>query len=81
MKQVSQLPPSRKNFLLLGIAAFFSAAGLRFITRGKQKKTETVKMLTQDGLLVEIDKNIIAARGKKITNSELQQWVKKPSKI
>ena len=80
MKQVSQLPSSRKNFLALGIAAFFSAAGLRFITRDKKKKTETVKMLTQDGLLVEIDKNIVAARGKKITSKELQQWVKKTSK-
>ncbi len=79
MKQDTQTPPSRKNFLLLGIAAFFSAAGLNFLTRPKKKKAVTVKMLTQDGRLVEIDKNIIAARGKKITDTELQQWVKKPS--
>lgn len=33
-------------------------------------------MLTQDGRLVEVDKAMLAS-GKKITNEELQQWVKK----
>jgi intracellular sulfur oxidation DsrE/DsrF family protein len=80
MKQAPQLPPSRKNFLLFAIAAFFSAAGLRSITKNKPKKPATVKMLTQEGLLVEIDENIIAMRGKQISDTELQQWVKTHSK-
>jgi len=79
MKQVPPPSPSRKNFLLLGIAAFCSAVGLRFIKKDNPEKAEPVKMLTQEGLLVEIDRNIIAARGKKISNTELQQWVKKAS--
>ena len=38
-------------------------------------------MLTQDGRLVEIDKSQFELRGKKISNEELQNWVKtKPSK-
>jgi hypothetical protein len=36
-----------------------------------------VKMLTQDGSLVEIDKKLLASSGKKISNEELQQWIKK----
>jgi intracellular sulfur oxidation DsrE/DsrF family protein len=77
----SQQKPTRKNFLLLGIAAFCSATALRFFTRGKKKTPETVKMLTQDGRLVEIDKTLLALRTKKISNEELKQWVKnKPVK-
>ncbi len=34
-------------------------------------------MLTQDGKLVEIDKKLLVSPGKKITDKELQQWVKK----
>jgi hypothetical protein len=34
-------------------------------------------MLTQDGRLVEIDKKLLVSPGKKITDKELQQWVKK----
>jgi hypothetical protein len=80
MKQDIQTPPSRKNFLLLAVTAFLSAAGLRFLTGPKKKLPATVTMLTQDGRLVEIDQNIVAAHGKKITNNELQQWMKKSSK-
>jgi hypothetical protein len=79
MKQHSELPSSRKNFLVVGVAAFFSALGFHFITGHNKKKPETVKMLTESGALVEIDKNIIAARGKRITNNELQNWIKNTS--
>jgi hypothetical protein len=72
----SPLPPSRKKFLLLGFAAFCSATALRIFTKGRKKTPETVKMLTQDGRLVEIDKTMLALRSKKITNEELKQWVK-----
>lgn len=71
-------PPSRKKFLLLGIAAFCSATILRFIPNRKVKKNSaTVKMLTQDGKLVEIDRNLLGPAGKKISDKDLQQWVKK----
>lgn len=42
-----------------------------------ESKKKMVKMLTQDGRLVEIDESLIAAKGKKISTGELQKWVKK----
>jgi hypothetical protein len=36
-------------------------------------------MLTQDGKLVEINKEMLANGGKKISNEELQQWIKNNS--
>jgi hypothetical protein len=68
---------SRKKFLWWGTAALASLTALKFWGRSPSKeKKETVKMLTQDGHLVEIDKALIAS-GKKVTDKELQQWVKK----
>lgn len=42
-----------------------------------ESKKKMVKMLTQDGQLVEIDESLIAAKGKRISTGELQNWVKK----
>lgn len=33
-------------------------------------------MLTQDGTLVEVDRKLLGPAGKKISDQELQQWVK-----
>ncbi len=35
-------------------------------------------MLTQDGKLVEVDARLLATNKKKISDKELQGWVKKP---
>jgi hypothetical protein len=72
---------SRKKFLLWGTALVASFTALRFFSN-KQKPAaatsgDTVKMLTQDGQLVEIDKTLLAASGKKISKEDLQQWIKK----
>ena len=40
-------------------------------------KKKTVKMLTQDGRLVEIDETLLTASRKKVTDLELQNWIKK----
>ena len=58
------------------IAAFCSATVLRIITRKKKEQGDTVKMLTQDGTLVEVDRKLLGPAGRKISNGELQQWVK-----
>jgi hypothetical protein len=68
---------SRKRFLLWGSTLLASATALKFIKASKPKKSETVKMLAQDGTLVEIDKALLASSVKKITNEELQHWIKK----
>ena len=69
---------SRRSFFLksAGIAAA-TALTAWFGFSQKNKKEETVKMLTQDGRLVEIDKKLLVSSGKKITDKELQKWVKK----
>ncbi len=33
-------------------------------------------MLSEDGKLVKVDKNMLASPGKKISNKELQDWIK-----
>lgn len=69
---------SRKKFFLWGLGILSSITAIKFITLPKKKK-ETVKMLTQDGKLVEVDKELLASGGKKITDHELKGWVKKNS--
>ena len=74
--QAPSKPSSRKKFLLLTGAAFLSASLLRVLMGRKREKTETVKMLTQEGKLVEIDRTLLGSAGKKVSDKELQQWVK-----
>jgi hypothetical protein len=76
--------PTRKKFLLWSAAIFSSFTLLKIFNGSKKSKitvegknTGSVKMLTQDGRLVEIDKNWLASSGKKITDQELQQWINK----
>jgi hypothetical protein len=65
---------SRRRFVVIsaGIAVVATLAGwLGFSVR----KKETVKLLTRDGRLVEIDKSILRSTGKKIKEEELHTWV------
>ena len=75
--QEAQPSTSRKKFLLWSATILSSATLFRFNNVPKKKKNKTVKMLTQDGKLVEIDRKLLVSPGKKITDKELQQWVKK----
>jgi hypothetical protein len=75
MQEVEKLQ-SRKKFLLWSAAAASSVTVFRFFGRTKKKKAETVKMLAQDGTLVEIDKEHLGAAQKKISDVELQHWIK-----
>ncbi len=68
--------PTRKKFLFFGAAILSSLAFFKIFPKHKKQKKETVKMLTQDGRLVEIDKTFLASSKKKIDNKELQEWVK-----
>ncbi len=73
--------PSRKKILLWGATLLSSLAVFKIISGNKNKTHEavnkTVKMLMQDGRLVEVDKKLLASTGKKITDEELQKWIKK----
>ena len=74
--------PSRKNFMLrgLGLAAMLVAAAIPFVPKKKkeEKAKKTVKMLTQDGQLVEVDEALLTGQRQKITNAGLKKWVNKP---
>jgi hypothetical protein len=75
--QEFQKSQSRKKFLKWSAAVLSSVTVLRFFGGIKKKKAETVKMLTQDGTLVEIDKQHLVSAREKISDKELQQWIKK----
>jgi hypothetical protein len=76
---------SRRKFVWgLGIFSAFAAiaatTGLPFFAKRSAKiasKKNIVKMLTEDGRLVEVDAAMISAKKKKVTNAELQHWIKK----
>ncbi len=77
----------RKLIRGLGILSMFAAiaaaARLPFIAKKEviackpESKKTMIKMLTQDGKLVEIDASLLTASNKKISNNELQNWIKK----
>lgn len=77
-------PSSRKQFLLWGASLIGSVSVLRFFSKPKaiEKETETVKMLTADGKLVEVNKSALASKtpGKKASNTDILAWMKNPSK-
>ena len=74
-----QKTPTRKKFLLWGAAILSSLTVLKFIPGIQQKKKkDTVKMLTQDGKLVEVDADkLYCGKRKKISDDQLKSWVSK----
>ncbi|MHB1279542.1 MAG: hypothetical protein ACYC1Q_14230 [Bacteroidia bacterium] len=74
---------SRKKILVWGAAALASLSIFPFLTvralkkESAEKEEETIKMLTQDGKLVEINKKLLTPTGNKISHDELLTWVKK----
>lgn len=71
---------SRKKFIGLGVSAAALFATFKFWSPTKiavKKQPPTVKMLSQDGKLVEVDIAALPSRKKKITNKEMQGWIKK----
>lgn len=58
-----------KSIGLSAAAVFIGCFGF------SKKKTETVRMLTQDGRLVQIDKNHLPHNSRKITEKEIHTWI------
>lgn len=67
---------TRRKFITLGVASAAVIAAVKFF-KPSPPKTKTVKMLTQEGKLVEVDIAAIPDKKKKVTNGELQNWIKK----
>ena len=76
MQQEDHKVSRRKLVGWLGVVSLFAMIGGAF-RQSKNRKSKTVKMLTQDGRLVEVDATLLAANTKKISDKELQNWVKK----
>ena len=68
---------SRRKFITWGIASAAIFSAVRFLQPSRKKEKTTVKMLTQDGKLVEVDIASLPAKKKKISDKELQNWIKK----
>jgi len=67
---------SRRKFVLWSSVL---ASGMAVLSFGifSRRRQETVKLLTQDGKLVEVDKRMLGGKKKKIAASELQNWIKR----
>jgi hypothetical protein len=79
MENEDNKPTSRKKFVTwsIGVVSML-AAGRFFWGKPKKQNIQTVKMLTQDGKLVEVDvTNLGCGKRKKISDDELKTWVKK----
>ena len=74
MQNEQQKKTTRKKFLLLGAGLVSAFAFLKLSLPGKKKK-ETVKLLTRDGRLVEVDMTLAKRTGKKISAEEILRWV------
>ena len=72
---------TRKKILLWGATVLAALPLLKFFPHQKKRRdesqNETVKMFSQDGKLVEIDKKLFVSTGNKISNEELKKWIKK----
>ena len=66
---------NRRKFLFAGLSFTALLATFRFTKKSDKKKT--IKFLTQDGKLVEIDADKIPTAKLPATKQELQNWVKK----
>lgn len=66
---------SRRRFIAWGIASASVFSAVKFLLPSRKK--ETVKMLTQDGTLVEVVIAALPSKKKKITDKELQNWIRK----
>ena len=74
----------RKLLAGLGALSLFPVLKFGFLAKKKdviscapETKKQTMKMLTQDGRLVEVDLSKIKGTKEKISNKQLQDWVKK----
>ncbi len=67
---------SRGKFMKwLGIASTFTIFGLAFSPK-KRESPKTVRMLTEDGKLVEIDESLLSANRRRVSTDELKSWIK-----
>lgn len=72
---------TRKKFITIGITATVLLTAFRFFIPRKKKTPETVKMLTQDGRLVEVEISKLSSKRKKIKEADIHTWVQRKSSL
>jgi len=69
---------NRRDFLKKGFLAAAAATAVPLAAKAEEPG-ETVKMLTPDGKLVEVNKSVLArAPKKKVSNKEILEWRQGP---
>ncbi len=66
---------TRKSFLFAGLTLTAVTAFLKWGKQPEQPKS-TVKFLTQDGKLVEIDSDKLTSAKRSASKEEIQNWIK-----
>ena len=66
---------NRKSFLISGLSLAAIAAFFKW--GSKAEKKNTVKLLTQEGKLVEIDVDKLPAAKRTASKADVQNWIKK----
>lgn len=85
-EQLNKTSPGRRSFLWVAgmlstlgasvaVRNILSPAKKTIISCGPEAKNKMVKMLAPDGSLVAVDASLIKSTGKKISDTELQNWV------
>ena len=72
---------SRKKFVVWSAGILSAVTALTFFARSSsQKKVRTVKMLTRDGKLVEVEISKLPSKRKRIRDDDVHAWIqRKPS--
>lgn len=65
---------SRRKFFLWGLGITSSVTALKFLFP-KKNKTEMIKMLSEDGTLVEVDPRFIKKTGNKVSDQDIHNWI------
>jgi len=81
-KEEAQQGGRRKLILSVATLGLFPLAKLALFSKKKDviscaPETKKIKMLSQDGNLVEVELSKITGAKEKISNEQLQSWVKK----
>jgi hypothetical protein len=74
---------TRKKFLVwsVGVSSLLAVPAFLKFSNKKKKQATTVKMLTQDGRLVEVDIAHIPSQKKKIKTADIHKWVNRNTSL
>jgi len=67
----------RRTYLTRLVSGMSGLALMGIYIFRKKKPKRSLKMLTEDGRLVEVDSRITSKKGRKISTQEIHHWIKK----